>query len=182
MWKKEDAAATIEKGQNAYDTEYSQTVSHSSTNSAQCCLTSVIGRELVFSTWCGRRQYIARKLTYQKSLIKQKPSFVNELYLSRENSFPKEAWFFFYIKVDIVKKRIAPGEARTHGLQIMRLTRCLLRYRGTVYIRLIKNIFRWLMLVKNIHENMRQPGIEPGSTAWKAAMLTTIPLTLVVCE
>ena len=27
-------------------------------------------------------------------------------------------------------KRFAPGEARTHGLQIMRLTRCLLRYRG----------------------------------------------------
>lgn len=27
---------------------------------------------------------------------------------------------------------------------------------------------------------MRQPGIEPGSTAWKAAMLTTIPLTLVI--
>ena len=25
---------------------------------------------------------------------------------------------------------------------------------------------------------MRQPGIEPGSTAWKAAMLTTIPPTL----
>ena len=28
------------------------------------------------------------------------------------------------------KKRFAPGEARTHGLQIMRLTRCQLRYRG----------------------------------------------------
>ena len=27
---------------------------------------------------------------------------------------------------------------------------------------------------------MRQPGIEPGSTAWKAAMLTTIPLTLLI--
>ena len=27
---------------------------------------------------------------------------------------------------------------------------------------------------------MRRPGIEPGSTAWKAAMLTTIPLTLVM--
>ena len=27
-------------------------------------------------------------------------------------------------------KGFAPGEARTHGLQIMRLTRCLLRYRG----------------------------------------------------
>ena len=29
-------------------------------------------------------------------------------------------------------KRFAPGEARTHGLQIMRLTRCLLRYGGLV--------------------------------------------------
>ena len=28
------------------------------------------------------------------------------------------------------EKRNAPSEARTHGLQIMRLTRCLLRYRG----------------------------------------------------
>ena len=29
---------------------------------------------------------------------------------------------------------------------------------------------------------LRWPGIEPGSTAWKAAMLTTIPPTLVeVC-
>ena len=27
-------------------------------------------------------------------------------------------------------KTAAPGEARTHGLQIMRLTRCLLRYGG----------------------------------------------------
>ena len=27
---------------------------------------------------------------------------------------------------------------------------------------------------------MRQPGIEPGSTAWKAAMLTTIPPTHVL--
>ena len=27
-------------------------------------------------------------------------------------------------------KSDAPGEARTHGLQIMRLTRCLLRYGG----------------------------------------------------
>ena len=25
---------------------------------------------------------------------------------------------------------------------------------------------------------LRRPGIEPGSTAWKAAMLTTIPPTL----
>ena len=30
------------------------------------------------------------------------------------------------------KNCLAPGEARTHGLQIMRLTRCLLRYGGWV--------------------------------------------------
>ena len=29
-------------------------------------------------------------------------------------------------------KQVAPGEARTHGLQIMRLTRCLLRYGGEI--------------------------------------------------
>ena len=28
------------------------------------------------------------------------------------------------------EQKYAPGEARTHGLQIMRLTRCLLRYGG----------------------------------------------------
>ena len=31
------------------------------------------------------------------------------------------------------KKGFAPGEARTHGLQIMRLTRCLLRYGGVTF-------------------------------------------------
>ena len=34
----------------------SQAVTHPSTNQAQRCLTSVIGRELVFSTWYGRCQ------------------------------------------------------------------------------------------------------------------------------
>ena len=50
------------------------------------------------------------------------------------------AYFSVYGAVDIllwnvffhkIKKSVAPGEARTHGLQIMRLTRCLLRYGGT---------------------------------------------------
>ena len=31
-----------------------------------------------------------------------------------------------------IKNIYAPGEARTHGLQIMRLTRCLLRYGGLI--------------------------------------------------
>jgi hypothetical protein len=35
-------------------------------------------------------------------------------------------------KVGTTSKKSAPGEARTHGLQIMRLTRCLLRYGGWV--------------------------------------------------
>ena len=43
------------KKKRAYDTAYSQAVTHPSTNAAQSCLTSVIGRELVFSTWYGRR-------------------------------------------------------------------------------------------------------------------------------
>ena len=41
--------------QKTYSTEYSQAVTHPSTNSALCCLTAVIGRELVLSTWYGRR-------------------------------------------------------------------------------------------------------------------------------
>ena len=30
----------------------------------------------------------------------------------------------------------------------------------------------------NCNNTVRQPGIEPGSTAWKATMLTTTPLSL----
>lgn len=45
-------------GEKAYDTAYSQAVTHPSTNAAQSCLTSVIGRELVFSTWYGRRHLL----------------------------------------------------------------------------------------------------------------------------
>ena len=31
------------------------------------------------------------------------------------------------------------------------------------------------------NQKMRGPGIEPGSTAWKAAMLTITPATLSIC-
>ena len=48
----------------AYSTKYSQAVTHPSTNLARCCLTSVIWRELVCSTWYGRRHLLDRKKTY----------------------------------------------------------------------------------------------------------------------
>ena len=62
----------FEKGKKiriAYSTEYSQAVTHPSTNSAQCCLTSVIGRELVYSTWYGRRHLIQLTLAILKQKI-----------------------------------------------------------------------------------------------------------------
>ena len=61
----------------------------------------------------------------------------------------------------------------------MRLTRCLLRYRG--FLKAFKAlVFRHQkkMGEKKPKKYVRWPGIEPGSTAWKAAMLTTIPPTL----
>ena len=42
---------------NIYNIVWSQAVTHPSTNTTQCCLTSVIGRELVLSTWYGRRHW-----------------------------------------------------------------------------------------------------------------------------
>ncbi|ESO86476.1 hypothetical protein LOTGIDRAFT_148144 [Lottia gigantea] len=48
--------STAQKG--VYSTRCSQAVTHPSTNRARRCLTSVIGRELVLSTWYGRRHCI----------------------------------------------------------------------------------------------------------------------------
>ena len=53
---------------DAYSTKYSQAVTHPSTNLAQCCLTSVIRRELVLSTWYGRRQRRGSKWVYYSKL------------------------------------------------------------------------------------------------------------------
>ena len=55
-----------EKKQKAYGTECSQVVTLPSTDSARCCLTSVIGREPVCSTWYGRKL----KSTLPVNLIK----------------------------------------------------------------------------------------------------------------
>ena len=45
------------KKKKAYNTCCSQAVTHPSTGQARRCLTSVIGRELVYSAWYGRRQW-----------------------------------------------------------------------------------------------------------------------------
>ena len=41
------------KSSDANETQRSRAVTHQSNNCARCCLTSVIGREPVFSTWYG---------------------------------------------------------------------------------------------------------------------------------
>ena len=53
--------------QNVYSNLYSQAVTHPSTNRSQPCLTSVIGRELVYSRWYGRRHPSRVKILMQKS-------------------------------------------------------------------------------------------------------------------
>ena len=55
-WVNADKPPAKEAKVNANSTQCSQAVTHPSTNQAQCCLTSVIGRELVRSTWYGRWQ------------------------------------------------------------------------------------------------------------------------------
>ena len=40
-------------------------------------------------------------------------------------------------------------------------------------------IIFWYLINQFDIKDLRWPGIEPGSTAWKAAMLTTIPPTLI---
>ena len=54
--KKDKKDRQKKEKRNAYNTRYSQAVTHPSTDRARRCLTSVIGREPVFSTWYGRRQ------------------------------------------------------------------------------------------------------------------------------
>ena len=44
------------KSAKVYSTRYSQAVTHPSTDRARRCLTSVIRREPVYSTWYGRRR------------------------------------------------------------------------------------------------------------------------------
>ena len=57
MWKEESQTEIMwKKKEEAYNTCFSQAVTHPSTEQARHCLTSVNRRELVYSVWYGRRQ------------------------------------------------------------------------------------------------------------------------------
>ncbi len=64
MRRRRRKAKTVQVGdeKKVYGTRYSQAVTHPSTNRARRCLTSVIGREPVLSTWYGRRRCRAAKV------------------------------------------------------------------------------------------------------------------------
>ena len=51
------------------------------------------------------------------------------------------------------------------------------RFKNIYFIGLLIFV-RALPIIWNLKKCLRQPGIEPGTTAWKAAMLTITPLTL----
>ena len=71
------------KQENVYNIVYSQAVTHPSTNTTQRCLTSVIGRELVLSTWYGRRHSL--RLKTQTILNRPQSSDLSSLRLGQEN-------------------------------------------------------------------------------------------------
>ena len=55
--------------QKAYDTRYSQAVTHPSTNRARRCLTSQIGRDGVYSAWYGRRRSLLCLVLFYTAFI-----------------------------------------------------------------------------------------------------------------
>ena len=59
-----------------YDTGYSQAVTHPSTNPAQCCLTSVIGQELVLSAWYGHRHSLSNSTAYLYGPLQEQFNFL----------------------------------------------------------------------------------------------------------
>ena len=48
----------------------------------------------------------------------------------------------------------------------------------TFFFAFVSDLFFWLFAMVPNKSSVRGPGIEPGSTAWKATMLTITPATL----
>ncbi|KAF4530405.1 hypothetical protein B566_EDAN018527, partial [Ephemera danica] len=64
--------SNVERVQKVYNTRCSQAVTHPSTNRAQRCLTSVIGREPVFSTKCLRPYHVENTGSRPITEVKQR--------------------------------------------------------------------------------------------------------------
>ena len=80
------------KQQNAYNTRYSQAVSHPSTNRALCCLTSVIGREPVYSAWYGRRQRTSLLNLFKSKQWRHHLNFFFFLFFLLPEMRPQRVW------------------------------------------------------------------------------------------
>ena len=63
-WQNEGDCHCEECKNVAYCTLYSQAVTHPGTDRTLRCLTSLIGRDGVCSTWCGRRHLVAVELLF----------------------------------------------------------------------------------------------------------------------
>ena len=67
-----------------------------------------------------------------------------------------------------------PGSNPGHGIFVSYIF--LKIQMNPALLKIILNGGNFFQMIQS-NKNMRRPGIEPGSTAWKAAMLTIIPPT-----
>ena len=92
----------------ANSTQCSQAVTHPSTDWAQCCLTSVIGRELVCSAWYGR---------WRKSRVKLETLFLFWAWINLE-PWNMADLFAKWLKYQTVV-RIGLGVCRFRSLEVI---------------------------------------------------------------
>ena len=81
------------KKREAYNTRGSQAVTHPSTKRARRCLTSVIGREPVYSAWYGRRHLVNYNICLFKSVEVHILCSVSYIYGSNCDGSCIECWW-----------------------------------------------------------------------------------------
>ena len=115
----------MKKKCGAYNTWCSQAVTHLSTNHARRCLTSVIGREPVFSTWYGRRHPLSKRIVYiylvQSHMIVYPVEWLIDLFIASIDFY----WLIWVILLMITLTNA--GSAHTSIGLILTASRCLSR-------------------------------------------------------
>src|SRR5271155_3127325 len=108
------------KKTDVYSTRYSQAVTHPGTNRARRCLTSVIGREPVLSTWYGRRHLMKLQTALYSKIFKKL------IAKRRENKILEKYNYFkvipFSSKKWVTRKKMmstAPGIPRRSPIQVL---------------------------------------------------------------